>query len=515
MKHNTKSKPRKHPLLKFFLVTLPLSLLLTLSFVAFFSAKWYVNVYGQLGFDSILYTLLSNLNGVESGLVSKYLSEALTPALCCSIPLCFVLFISLPKRLILEILSRFRIQLFPIRRIVAILLSLILSVFLIDHAAKDVELGEYIKYISTESTFYQEYYQDPKTTKITFPEKKRNLIYIFLESFETTFFSQEQGGFLPYEIAPELYQLATENTSFSNTDGFGGIYSPGGTGWTIGAMVGQTAAIPLKMPPGIGNNDYGANNVFLPGVTTITDILHENGYYQALMVGSDANFGGRAAYYSSHGTDRIYDLHTARADKLIPEDYYVWWGYEDEYLFTYAKQVLSDISQNDQPFALTMLTVDTHHPSGYVCENCDSAFTHQYENVISCSSKQVAEFVSWIQEQDFYENTTVIVVGDHPTMDNQYIQAINAWSYDRRMYNCFINSAVDASSTTRREAFTTDMFPTTLAAIGCTIEGERLGLGTNLFSDTPTLAEIMGLPELVAQMSASSSYYTSNFFFAE
>ena len=34
-----------------------------------------------------------------------------------------------------------------------------------------------------------------------------------------------------------------------------------------------------------------------------------------------------------------------------------------------------------------------------------------------------------------------------------------------------------------------DMFPTTLASLGAVIDGDRLGLGTNLFSDKPTLAE--------------------------
>ena len=36
------------------------------------------------------------------------------------------------------------------------------------------------------------------------------------------------------------------------------------------------------------------------------------------------------------------------------------------------------------------------------------------------------------------------------------------------------------------------MFPTMLASIGVKIEGERLGLGTNLFSDKPTIMEENG-----------------------
>ena len=56
-----------------------------------------------------------------------------------------------------------------------------------------------------------------------------------------------------------------------------------------------------------------------------------------------------------------------------------------------------------------------------------------------------------------------------------------------------------------------DMFPTTLAAIGCTIEGDRLGLGTNLFSEKPTLAEEKGLDYLNEQIAKRSVYYIENF----
>jgi len=42
---------------------------LFIAFLAFFSARWFVNIYGRIGFDSILYTLNSSLNGVEPDLI--------------------------------------------------------------------------------------------------------------------------------------------------------------------------------------------------------------------------------------------------------------------------------------------------------------------------------------------------------------------------------------------------------------------------------------------------------------
>lgn len=68
-----------------------------------------------------------------------------------------------------------------------------------------------------------------------------------------------------------------------------------------------------------------------------------------------------------------------------------------------------------------MLTVDTHFTDGYLCDLCDDEYDDQYSNVMACSSKQVAEFVEWVQEQDFYENTTIVISGDHLTMDSDYL----------------------------------------------------------------------------------------------
>ena len=56
-----------------------------------------------------------------------------------------------------------------------------------------------------------------------------------------------------------------------------------------------------------------------------------------------------------------------------------------------------------------------------------------------------------------------------------------------------------------------DLFPTVLAAMGYEIEGERLGLGTNLFSTVPTLAEAYGYDWLEEELSKYSLYYKTQF----
>lgn len=480
---------------------------LFLGFLIFFSGRFYVSIFGRLGFDSVLYTLTAGLGGVQSGQFTRYILRAFLPTVLSTVLTVFLLARQprLSKKGKYESRS-------PSRKLACWSASL-LSLGLLIFTAFDVEFVSYMLHQNSNSGLYQAEYADPDTIKITAPENKRNLVYIMLESMETSYLAKEQGGAMGENLIPELYSLAEENLCFSNSSAdVGGFYTTKGATWTIGSMVAQTAGIPLKTPTDDVNQYGSEGEEFLPGVTTLTNILHDAGYYQMLMVGSDANFGGRKPYFLQHGMDEVLDIYTARADGIIPKNYWVWWGMEDLYLFEYAKQKISALADREEPFAFTMLTVDTHHVGGYQCALCqESTSGETYDQTISCSSRQVGEFVKWIQTQDFYKDTTIIIVGDHESMDNGYFERMVGDDYQRLLYNCFINSAADATNVTNRKWAAIDLFPTTLAALGFTIEGDRLGLGTNLFSGKKTLAERWGYDYLDSELSMASTYYEENF----
>ena len=80
-------------------------------------------------------------------------------------------------------------------------------------------------------------------------------------------------------------------------------------------------------------------------------------------------------------------------------------------------------------------------------------------------------------------------------------------NYDRVVYNALINSRVLPVNNKNRVFTTMDMFPTTLAALGVSIEGDRLGLGTNLFSSKKTIPEEIGLDNFYKELKKSSDYY--------
>jgi len=130
--------------------------------------------------------------------------------------------------------------------------------------------------------------------------------------------------------------------------------------------------------------------------------------------------------------------------------------------------------------------------------------------VIACTDRQVGEFVAWCREQPFWENTVMVITGDHPRMDTCLIGGLEF--RERKIYNAFLNARkTPAGSTENRVAVTMDLFPTVLSAMGYEIPGDRLGIGTDLFSGRKTLAEEMGYDALNAEVQKYSKYFIDHF----
>lgn len=399
---------------------------------------------------------------------------------------------------------------------------------------KRLQVGEYLKNQSSYSGFIDEQYVDPSSVTITFPEKKRNLIYIYLESMENTFADTVSGGAFSENLIPNLTRLSLEHENFGGSSAtLNGAVVLNNTTWTMGAMFAQSTALPLILP--IDGNAMFSQDTFFPELVGIGDILEDAGYRNMLLMGPHAMFAGREIFYQNHGAYRMLDYDYSIVYEEIPEDYYVWWGYEDSKLFEFAKKHLLKAAKTDEPFNLTMLTVDTHYEDGYLCEDCEPLHEENpYADVYQCSDRKVGEFIKWVQRQKFYENTTIVLVGDHLTMDKDFCKNI-AKDYERKVYVSVINSVFEAASkgdaVDAYEAFgymenkadadeilsetehgehgfryysTMDMFPTTLAALGVEIEGNRLGLGTNLYSKKPTFLELYGEDALNTKLEQKS-----------
>lgn len=365
----------------------------------------------------------------------------------------------------------------------------------------------YVNMKTGRSTIYETYYVKPDESVISFPEQKRNLIFIYLESMESTYASGEAGGSQEANYIPELTELTKEGDTvhFSNTELLGGasVFVPSIT-FTQGSTVAQTAGISLntQIIPQNGVVEY-------PSTVRLEDILHENGYNQYYIEGSKGEFSMYDEYVGRYDDSKLYDRIALTEQGYSSEDGdYIWkWGIEDRKLFDITKEIVTEASKEDKPFFVTMYTMDTHsYECGHRCVLCDDGIDHDYLATVNCTSRQTLDFVRWVQQQPFYENTTVILVGDH--LGNKKTAMVDIDDdYVRTTYNCIINPAKEPVNTKNRKFSSLDMFPTTLSAIGVDIKGDRLGLGTDLFSPTETLCEKLGEAEYRKQLEQSSDYY--------
>lgn len=463
-----------------------------LTILAGASTLWVFRTWPHLTMQELMFTIQSPVEGTNKEMILDYI------VFC--IPVTVIVMAALIAGLVITRMKKgYRIMAAAVPAV-----SVLLLAGTVYTAWERLDIADYAANSGAVSSFIDENYVDPAGTELTFPEQKRNLIYIFLESMETTYADEENGGAFSENYIPELTELAEENEDFSGADaGLNGGTALTSTTWTAAALFGQTTGLPLSIP--IDGNSMDTQESFLPGVTSLGDILEQQGYRQTFMIGSDGNFGGRSLYFTDHGNYDIKDYYYYQSQGKFDKDYWVWWGFEDQKLFEYAKEELTALAAQDQPFNFTLLTVDTHFEDGYVCGLCGNEHgENQYGNVLSCSSRQIKEFVEWIRQQDFYENTTIVISGDHPTMDKDFCEGIDD-AYERKVYTAYINSAVTPEDPEWTRAYSTfDNYPTTLASLGVSIEGERLGLGTNLFSSRSTLTEVYGNPYINQELTRKS-----------
>ena len=470
------------------------AVLLGIAAFTFRLVDWVFLNWGNLRMDELLYTMGADLTGTNPETIRSGLMHTV-PFAALAIALAVVLSLALrkaPKALSV------------VRKVTALAAVLVIagSAAYFFHT---IGLGEYVESQGTESTFIEEHYADPAEVQITFPEQRRNLIFLFVESMEMTYSDAEHGGAKPENIIPELTELGLENETFSGEDGvLNGGYALFGATYTMGGLFAQTSGLPLK----VRASTLSVTEGFIPGIATLGEVLQDAGYHNYFLLGTDAAFGDRDKYFVDHGDFTLWDYNYSLAAGEIPADYSRnWWGYDDYILYDNAKAHLLELAETGEPFNLTMLTVDTHAENGYLCELCDDRFgDDRYANSLACASRQAYDFVRWCQEQDFYENTTIVVVGDHCTMDHDFTDDMDP-SVGRRIYTTFINPAAERQTTDTRVYCSMDNFPTVVASLGATIEGDRLGLGTNLFSSTPTLAEELGLEEFDTQITQGTSFF--------
>lgn len=501
----------KHRTFKYFLIVC-----FALALLLWTMTEWYRDSYSAVNVDSLLITFLSPASGTDTTDIFLAMESPILFALFFICLFARLLFINLnicfkDNKLKRDIAKQHR-YLLTCGTVIAGLLFF----YAFFNAYKAFKLNDLYQIYCVRSNFLAEHYHDPHEKNFKFPTDKRNLIILYLESYENSYMSPKDGGFMQEDLCPELTALAKENINFSHNELLGGPRPAFGTTWSIASMINMTMGIPMKLP--LHPSAYWHDDEYLPGVYGLGDILAKAGYRQEFMIGSDSSFSNLKALFKCHGNFKIFDHPYALEQALLPPDYHVFWGFEDRKLFEFAKMELTALSQSGQPFSFVMETADTHRPGGYLEAGAEQKYAHHYANVIRESSKEAAAFIAWLQEQDFYPATTVLIVGDHLSMESDFFHfyAFDKRTYRRSQYNVFLNPApsltYDQKVFTNRDYANYDFFPTILSAMGVEYEGEQLGLGTDLFSGAPTLFERYGFKAAEKELKRRSDFYYETFY---
>ncbi|TLG77109.1 sulfatase-like hydrolase/transferase [Culicoidibacter larvae] len=494
--NNNKDKHR------LFLILITILTFVTIFVVGF--TTWMVYNFGDVSFEQYFFSITAPTAGTPTSFYIQ-IAMAIGVILLVTLIVVFIYYLILKKVKLKSSVKKLSILLIT----GALLFS---SLFYMN---ANLKIATY--FFAETTTFFEDNYVKPSSDIITFPKQKKNLIYIYLESFEATYFSKELGGAVDINLMPNLTALINEPgaVSFSGGELMGGGIQAPETGYSIAGMFAQQSGLPFKVP--VKGNDYGTKYEFATGAITLGDILKQEGYNLQFLVGADGTFAGVNNFYQTHGDFEILDVKVAKDEGKIPQEYLVWWGFEDRKLFEFSREKLEAITQQDQPFAMVIEADDSHFPDGYTDEACPKDRTEPYENSISCVDSMVGEFINYLKQQPYYEDTVIVLHGDHLSMEQEYFKTLDP-NYERRTFNAYLNldqTKVAGVKNKDRLFNSMDVFPTVLSAMNVDIKGNRLGLGTDLFSGQQTLYEKFGTDFVNAELAKKSPYFFETFLYSK
>ncbi|AFL68828.1 sulfatase-like hydrolase/transferase [Sulfurospirillum barnesii] len=326
---------------------------------------------------------------------------------------------------------------------------------------------------------FLDYYQEPTLTPIH--EEHPNLVYIFAESLEETYFDEKLFPSLMTKLRP----IREQSTLFTE------IKQAQGTSWTIAGMTSVLCGLPL-VTPSTGKHSPQGNSMskmstFYSGAVCMSDMLHKEGYKMVYRSGSSLEFAGVDKLYRTHKFEDIKGINELKS-RLKDKRYQTPWGLYDDTLFDLSMSDFLRLSKSKQKFALFISTMDTHHPHGHVSKGCKANRYKEGDNsmlnAVACADELIAHFIEQIQKSPYGNNTIIVVGSDHLAMHNMAIDDLMKGK--RRNQFIVIDPRQSHGKKVEKVGTTLDIGATILPFLGYEAD---LGLGRNLLKEEPSLAE--------------------------
>lgn len=237
--------------------------------------------------------------------------------------------------------------------------------------------------------------------------KNKNVIIIHLESFQQFLINYKVDG---KEVTPFLNSLYRD----SNTLAFDNFYHQVGLGRTSDAENMLENSV-YGISDGSVFTSLGSDNVFqaAPAILSQTD-----GYTSAVFHGNVGSFWNRDSVYKNLGYQYFFDskYFDTSADNSIG------YGLKDKLLFA---ESIKYLEQLQQPFYTKYITVTNHFP--FTLTNTDSTFpkgdtgdslVDNYFRTANYLDQAVKEFFDYLKKSGLYNNTLVMIYGDHYGLSN-------------------------------------------------------------------------------------------------
>lgn len=332
---------------------------------------------------------------------------------------------------------------------------------------------------------FNKYYKEP----IIKPAgANKNLIYIYAEGLERTYFDET---IFP-DLIKELRRLEGGSTYFSN------IGEVAGGEATVSGIVSSQCGIPLFSPKGDWDS-IPETDGYLSRALCLSDLLHDEGYYQVYYGGVDTGFAGKGKFFNSHKYDEVYGKLELTLGKRGLNTGWEWrWGLYDDTLLDLAFLKAEELIDTQEKFALFLLTLDTHHPIGHPSHSCQDIIyrdgSNPILNAVACSDFLISNFADKVLSSPIASNTVIVVASDHLAHKNTAFDLLNTTA--RRNLFMVIEPNKEKSVHIDKLGSTLDIGSTILPFIG--YEGV-IGLGRDLMGEDHSVSEILEIQSKLAE----------------
>lgn len=254
--------------------------------------------------------------------------------------------------------------------------------------------------------FVQENHAEPNPEMFGKAEGK-NVITIVLEStqqFLVDYELEDENG-NKHEVTPFLNSIYHDNQTYR----FENFYGQIGQGKSSDAEVLAENSL-FGLPQGSAFQSLGSSNTFHSAPSILSN---EAGYTSASFHGNVGSFWNRTDTYQSFGYDFFFDSEFYN----LTDENSLEYGLKDKVFFNDSIKYLEQLPQ---PFYSKFLTVTNHFPYPLDEANVDFPAADTSDNTINqyfqtahYADQALEEFFNWLKESGMYEDTMVVIYGDH------------------------------------------------------------------------------------------------------